>query len=459
MSVMRTQGLSLGVDAAHSVPGPLLAARVAGAERSLAVVLLLQLALSAALIVLMAARSPINAHPDETLHLDAGRYFVDHWLPPPVGAPEAAQSYSKYGRSYVDEGDIVYWVFGAAAAVGRQVGVSPDLAMRWFQVSLYCGLVLWTIVRAKRFTPALGFLVLTPQVWYVFSYINGDALPFALLTILAMELSWPDSSVRSFLSGDAERPTAGVFAVGVLLGLLALSKLNYLVGVVFAAGVVAWLGSEARRWKRALLIALIAAAVALPWMTYHGWLNDFHTGEKIFEHAEKVAAPDMRPSAQAGPNSFPMMSLRAKGVGLWDLLVTLNWIGLSFRSFCGLYGWMSIVAAPWFYLVFVGLYLALLALVVAPVVLRGSPRLRSLSVGVAGCAALVLAQSVYRSWTYDFQAQGRYLFPILPMLFFYWRQCEAPALRVPVLIVTALVGLDALLSFGLVGLGALVHHA
>jgi hypothetical protein len=232
-----------------------------------------------------------------------------------------------------------------------------------------------------------------------------------------------------------------------------------LVGVVFAAGVVAWLGSEARRWKRALLIALIAAAVALPWMTYHGWLNDFHTGEKIFEHAEKVAAPDMRPSAQAGPNSFPMMSLRAKGVGLWDLLVTLNWIGLSFRSFCGLYGWMSIVAAPWFYLVFVGLYLALLALVVAPVVLRGSPRLRSLSVGVAGCAALVLAQSVYRSWTYDFQAQGRYLFPILPMLFFYWRQCEAPALRVPVLIVTALVGLDALLSFGLVGLGALVHHA
>jgi len=71
----------------------------------------------------------------------------------------------------------------------------------------------------------------------------------------------------------------------------------------------------------------------------------------------------------------------------------------------------------------------------------------------------VLAQSVYRSWVYDFQAQGRYLFPILPMLFFYWRRCEVRALRVPALFVTVLVGFDALLSFTLVGLAALARHA
>ncbi|HYS19370.1 MAG TPA: DUF2142 domain-containing protein [Candidatus Binatia bacterium] len=439
--------------------GRSLSVRVAAAQRPLAVVLLLQLAVSVVLVALMAARSPINAHPDETLHLDAGRYFVDHWLPPPVGAPDAAAAYSKYGRSYVDEGDIVYWLFGAAAALGESLGLASPFAMRWFQVSLYCGLAAWTIVRARQFAPAWAFLVLTPQVWYVFSYINGDALPFALLTVLLMELSWPDSPVRAFLSGADARPTAGVFVVGGLLGLLALSKLNYMIGVLFVVGVLAWLGYETRHWKRAALLVVIAAVVASPWMTYHGWVNDFRTGEKIFEHAEKVAAPEMKPSAQTGPNSFRYMALRAKGVPLWDVLTTLNWVGLSFRSFCGLYGWMSIVAVPWFYRVFAVLYVVLLAILILPVVVRGSRRTRSLLIGVGVCAALVLTQSVYRSWVYDFQGQGRYLFPILPMLFFFWRQCEAPALRVAALFVSALVGTDALLSFALIGLGSLARHA
>jgi uncharacterized membrane protein len=347
-------------------------------------------------------------------------------------------------------------MFGWAAALGERAGIAPPLAMRWFQVSLFCGLVAWTIVRARRFTPALGFLVLTPQVWYIFSYINGDAISFALLTVILVELGCPDSAVRSFLNGATARPTAGVFVVGALLGLLALSKLNYMVGLVFAGGVLAWLAGESRSWKRAALLVVIAAVVALPWMTYHGWVNDFRTTERIFEHAEKVAEPAMRPSAQTGPHSFPYMALRAKGASLWDILVTLDWVGLSFRSFCGLYGWMSVRAVAWLYGAFAGLYVVLLAILVLPVVLRGSRRSRALLIGIGVCAALVLAQSIYRSWVYDFQGQGRYLFPILPTLFFFWRQCEVAALRVPALSVTALVGTTSLLSFALVGLGALI---
>jgi hypothetical protein len=41
------------------------------------------------------------------------------------------------------------------------------------------------------------------------------------------------------------------------------------------------------------------------------------------------------------------------------------------------------------------------------------------------------------------------------MLFFYWRQCEAVSLRIPALLVTALLGMHSLLSFALVGLGHL----
>lgn len=95
---------------------------------------------------------------------------------------------------------------------------------------------------------------------------------------------------------------------------------------------------------------------------------------------------------------------------------------------------------------------ALLAILIIPVAARGARRARVLLLGVLIASALVVAQSLYRSWVFDFQGRGRYLFPILPMLFFYWRQCEEPALRVPALLVAASLGAISLFSFALIGL-------
>ena len=424
-------------------------------QRVLGIVLMVQLLASVVLVFLMAARSPIDAHPDEMLHLLAGRYFQTHWLPPPVGAPETAASYSRWGFSYLDMGDVVYCLLGKAAAAGGLFGATPAVAMRSFQVFLYVVLVAWCLARARTFSPALGFLLLTPQLWYVFSYINGDALPFLLLTGLIFELGWPESGIRAFWRSREAGPTAGVFAVGALLGLLLTSKLNYLVGVVFLGGILGWLRGEIAHWKRLTLPLAVAAAIAVPWSCYHAWVNDFQTGAKVAAYADQVAEPELKPSAFASPQSFAFIMLRAKGVPLSALIMSMDWPGLSFRSFSGLYGWMSIVAVPWVYYVFGALDAALLAILVLPVALRGGPSARLLFLGVLVCAALVVAQSLYRSWTVNFQGQGRYLFPILPMLFFYWRQCEERALRTPALLVTALLGTFSLLSFALIGLAHL----
>src|SRR5262245_18144534 len=374
----------------------------ASAERPLAVVLSLQLVLSVALVVVMAMKSPGNVHPDERSHLEAARFFRDHWLPPAVGAPGTKSSYTGYGVSYLNEGDVVYLAFGKAAVGGEALGLGTGLSMRALQLLLYAGLVAWMRFRARRFTPALCFLLLSPQVWYVFSYINGDALPFALLTILLVELASPDSSVRRFLNGPQVRPTAGAFVTGVLLGLLALSKRNYLVSFVFVGWAILWLKNEVHSWRQVALLASIAAVVALPWITYHAWVNHWETEQRVTDYSEMVAAPDMKPSAQWGPSSFPCRALRTKGVALWHVVVTLPWVELSFRSFCGLYGWMSIQADPLVYDVFGALYAALLAILIVPALQGASPGARSLLVGVLLCAALVGAQSVYRSWVFDF---------------------------------------------------------
>ena len=457
-AAMHTRGLKLERSEALQASGPpgvSVAERIAGAERPLAVLLLLQLVLSVVLVAFMAVGSPGNAHPDEFRHFAAAEYFRKHWLPPAVGAPGTEASYSEYGFSYLNEADFVYWAFGKAAALGDVAGMEAGLAMRALQVMLYSGLVAWMVACARQFTPALGFLVLTPQVWYVFSYVNGDALPFALLTVLLVQLGWPDSSVRRFLKAAQARPTPGVFFAGALLGLLAISKRNYLISFVFLGWVSLWLRNEVRHWRRIALVVSTAAVIALPWVTYHAWVNDWETGKRVAEYSEQVASPAMKPSAQASLGSFPFRALRTKGASLWDVLVRLHWVEISFRSFCGLYGWMNIAADPWTYGIFAVLYAALLAILVIPSLRRGPPGSLSLLIGVLICAALVVAQSAYWSWVYDFQAQGRYLFPILPMLFFYWRQSEAATRRVPALVVTAVLGINGLLSFALIGLATL----
>jgi hypothetical protein len=423
-----------------------------GIHRALTLVLLSQLLASAVLVVVMASRSPINAHPDEDLHLAAGEYFVRHWVSPPVGAPGTARAYSHYGMSYLDSGDIVYWFLGKAAALGQGLGASPQASMRGFQVLLYLILVSWVLVRARTFVPALGFLLLTPQIWYVFSYVNGDALPFLLLAGVMLEFGWPESGARRYLDGASPRPSAGIVGVGALLGLLALSKLNYLVTLGFVAYVLVWLKRDTTSWKLLAIPLVVAAAIALPWVCHHALVNDFQTGRRVLEHAEKVAAPEMTPSMYANLNAFPFVGLRAKGVPLTLLFTRLNWLDLSFQSFSGLYGWMRIFAKPWVYATFAVLDALLVSVLVFPVLLRGLRSARFLLAGVLGVTGLVLVQSVYQSWVRDFQAQGRYLFPALPVLFFYWRQCEEPSLRRLALLVTALLGGLSLFSFGFVGL-------
>ena len=408
------------------------------------------------LVGLMAGRSPIDAHPDEALHVRSAEYFRRYWLPPRVGAQEAAATYSNWGMSYVDEADVIYLAFGGAAALGEWVGLSPAGSMRLLQALLYIALVSWITARAKSFTPALGFIVLTPQVWYVFSYVNGDGFPFLLLTGLLLELSSSQSSLRTYLRQTQSRAPASVWAIGVAIGLLALSKRNYLVSIGFLCLALGWLGKEVTSWTRLAVPVAAAALIAVPWMAYHGWVNDFQTRSRILAHADQVALPELRPSFATQPGSSQYVDLRAKGVPLSTLLTEFAWAEISFRSFSGLYGWMDVIGPAWIYRAFALLDALLLALLMLPVAVHGSARARALLGGVLVFAGLVVAQTLYRSWTLHFQPQGRYLFPMLPMLLFYWRQCDDPRLRTPSLVVAACLGALSILSFTKLGLAALI---
>jgi uncharacterized membrane protein len=107
-------------------------------------------------------------------------------------------------------------------------------------------------------------------------------------------------------------------------------------------------------------------------------------------------------------------------VPLSVLIVKGRWHALSFASFVGVYGYLNIRAPLPYYAVAAVFYTALgTAALLA--VLRHAPRRKVPIVLLGGLfVAGTILQSLYNSWTYDNQPQGRYLFPVIPILLLTW---------------------------------------
>jgi hypothetical protein len=147
------------------------------------------------------------------------------------------------------------------------------------------------------------------------------------------------------------------------------------------------------------------------------------------EQAEKYAAPHFKPSEIAAGTGNRRLVLRKQGMPLAALFTKTHWLATSFKSFCGLYQWMTLKSSDYYYLVMGFLYAALVALLLVRVV--GLSRLDALFAGGAlATACLVILGSAYSSWTADYQPQGRYLFPTLPMFAFLFHRYRN-ALRSP----------------------------
>jgi hypothetical protein len=363
-------------------------------------------------VLAMALWSPPDAHPDESLHVTTASFFLDHWLPPAASDPVVPGYLNpEYGTSYLlaSPPQILYPL---AAKVVRLLGFSSRFSMGLRLLSVAAWLALsvaaWRVL-PRTLLPALC-LLWTPQVWYVFSYFNSDAFPFFLSFIVCFLVGLP---------GEVRWRRAG--AVGILLGLMLLAKHNYLPFVVFTIVFLVWRAVQnppgARRpgVQRAVTVGLLALAVAAPLLIRDAEINRFEKEERKAALREHHASDAFKPSRIAAPDSDPGLALRAKGVPFADLFTRLHWTRRITRSFGGVYGPMNILAPPAFYIVQVILYGGLL-FIAAAVWWRGLNRPRIVLLLLAGLtgASVVLISALF-CWIYDFQPQGRYLFPLLPI--------------------------------------------
>ncbi|WP_243360460.1 DUF2142 domain-containing protein [Fundidesulfovibrio terrae] len=371
-----------------------------------------------AVVAAMALVSAYRAHPDEKDHVGAGQYYMEYWDPPKIGDERAAGAYSNYGVSYLNQLDAVYFFAGKFARAVKPLAGSDYLSLRLFNVSLFALLAVlsWCLPGRAR----VGFLPLfiSPQVWYVFSYFNGDALPLALTFIAAWFLA------RLLEDGPGlgpKRSQAGRLAgLGLTLGLLAISKQNYYVFLAFFLClwvVIAWPGrvaSPVTLRQAGLALALAAAVFGLRYGA-NVWIERQQPPDAAAKVAEQVAPQEFKPSTLEKGGGFWGSRMRSKGVTFTEMFTgEWKWHIFTFRSAFGKYGAMDIEAPLIFYR-YMAWALDVFALVLFAALLRAGPQGRVLAGLLALFAALTIFQSVWHSWNNDFQAQGRYLFPILGM--------------------------------------------
>ena len=372
------------------------------------------------LTMALISSTAIRIHPDELDHISAARFYFHNWLPPAVADPRTLDSYSVYGMSYLNEWDIVYLLAGKFAMLIHPLLGNEVLELRLFNVGLFMTMTWIALIRRNEI---LTFVVLltSSQIWYVFSYFNGDALPMFLSMLTAYEIS----SNRSFFNTHSRHVISRFLPLGIYLGLIILSKRTFWAFDLFALGCIAWMEFHncARNrmidWiKHMVLLVAIICITAAPRIILDLYQNGSpaHKLEKIVVTAETMANASFKPSLRTSGVSNQGLGLKGKGISITELFQKWHWGKLSFQSSFGVYQYMNDLVEPKIYTSIYFIYGTFLIYLVF-VYFQYSGFQDKLLLGWAFIISLlIIGLSLYHSWVNDFQPQGRYLFGIFCIL-------------------------------------------
>ena len=374
------------------------------------------------LIITMAAISKENSHPDEYVHMSAITYYQDHWLPPVIDDPTIRNTFSAYGVSRLNNGEVYYLFAGKFHKFLQTFSIPQYLSLRLFNVCLFGLIVLYTIRNRYARMVALPFLV-SSQIWYVFSYCASDAFALFFAFLAAVELINPNSLMHRYLKGDGwVVKLFGLVVLGILLGIVFLLKKNYLPFVVFFYLVLAvkLFFTEEFFWEkkaavlRLVLITLVGLSVFGLRVGADYLVNGFDREEKIVRLQEEMAHPWYKPATEL-PKKHVSLYHKARGTTLEGIIVIERWFEKTFRSSFGVFGYFTISGTPVYYDLVRWSGALLLALVLAAIFRGGGWVGTGLAIAALGISGGLVGIALYHSWTMDFQPQGRYLFPILPI--------------------------------------------
>lgn len=322
----------------------------------------------------LAMTLPYNHGPDEVDHILSGRWYLNHFRPPSMADPVFYDSY--WGWNYlIGSPDLTYWLtFKTAGVVDAIATLDPHLLARLSQIAL-CSLCFVAMFAFADITIAWTFLIslaVVPQLAYTMTYVNGDALSYAL-TYASLGILWRP---RIRLPG---------VAIAVLLFVLCNTKVNYIILLPVAIYLVYL------KWGRSMWPWVAVGLVAGSYKRVFNLIDERVVGRTFLQNEMLHCSAQVR-------NQLQTVN--------WHYIVQPDFYETSLKSLYGVFGYLNYFL-PWYYYV-AGASLALFLLAAY------NWRHRAITIT---CFAVSLAASLYWSSTVGYQAQGRYLFPALVSVF------------------------------------------
>ena len=363
-------------------------------------------------------------HPDEDAHVSAVEHFSDHWLPPRLDDPAIAHSFSIYGYTRLASMELYYPITGYLSRLLETFRQPFIINSRLVGVLLFALVALFAF-RLESFRPFAAPFLITPQVWYLFSYSNSDGFAILLSTVAAYQLAVKQSTFNRLMTMDSPRwMWLHSLWLGLLAGSLLLLKLNFYFFVMFLGLYLIWrtlsgdIGdkSELRRfWTRVVLIAVIGVATYGGRYAVDHAVNGPDSGAIAKQMVEQYSEPLYKPSTELHRKHL-YLYMRDRGMSLDHVLLGERWAGKTLVSAVGAYGYTQFVGSQLYYDLMQILCLLLAGVMLFSILVYGPASIHWLFVITVFCGISLWAASLWQSWTISFQPQGRYLAPVLPML-------------------------------------------
>lgn len=375
-----------------------------------------------ALVLIMAMISKKNAHPDEHVHIEASKYYQNNWMPPVIEDPAIRSTYSRYGFSRLNSPEIYYFFSGKFAQLVSFMHVKSYLLLRLFNVFLLACIFMYMVRHVGARYIAMPFLI-TPQIWYVFSYCNSDVFAIFIAFLVGVQVTAPQSTFHVFLRQNLDKNLffRGI-VLGGLVGCLLLLKKNFYPFIAFVACVLAWQLYEIKDKEKRLIFVKRLSVLLLIGMTLFGmrrgadyYVNGIDKAEKITKMRIETADSLLNPTSELSKQHLNL-SMKKRGVPLLYLIKVRRFFEKTFRSAFGVYGYLSIHASYSYYDAVRWSGIGLLALFLSLILMNSFKANGPITIIFLTFSLALIGISLLRSWTNDFQAQGRYLFPIVSML-------------------------------------------
>ncbi len=357
---------------------------------------------------------PYNMAPDECLHFKTAQFFQTHQGFPIAGKDEITfiREPGCVGTTYISTPFLNYFIAGHFINLGNRLSIERDyLAAR--MSSVFFGLIFvffFYLLLRKMFEKniLLVFAILIsvifiPQVTYIFSYLNHEAYSLASSAfLLFMTFSFYK------LSEEELNQAKNFLLLGLAISLQLFAKVNfYLLLLIPIMILVLKLWKERKIFLKNLILLMGVILLLSGWFFARNYIfyKDFF-GAKTQQliYRSNLGTPN---PADLGWNAY-------------DIFFKTSWLEETASSFYGRFGYMTIKIDPVMQWIFRGfVFLGIVGLIkkltdAKKINLLAGDNLFYLLFSILIPLNMVI--SLLNSLYFDFQNQGRYLFPILTPL-------------------------------------------